>query len=182
MNRCFSIFLLELCDTKLLDVLLLLCRSKNFFYLGFLSGIFTIHRTVEEGMGGIYLTPLYHFHPLHRHLDISQAITAESSPLPIVSSWTWTGNLWFYCFCFYRYYIYIIKAANVYITLFITIIFFGIIFVYFVTIATIHIIHVIISTNIILPLPLLLLLSSSSSSTFAIVSYCCSYYSTFYCY
>ena len=87
-RACFwtdiSLFLLELCDTKLLHVLLLLCLSKNFFYLGFLSGIFTIHRTVEEEVGGrgIYLTPLYHFHPLHRHLDISQAITAESSPLP----------------------------------------------------------------------------------------------------
>ena len=135
------------------------------FLKNFLSGFSfrNIHDSQNSrgrgGGRGIYLTPLYHFHPLHRHLDISQAITAESSPLPIVSSWTWTGNLWFYCFCFYRYYIYIIKAANVYITLFITMIFFGIIFVYFVTIATIHIIHVIISTNIILPLPLLLLLS-----------------------
>ena len=27
---------------------------------------------------GICLTPLYHFHPLHTHLDISRAITAES--------------------------------------------------------------------------------------------------------
>ena len=26
-------------------------------------------------------TPLYHFHPLHKHLRISQAITTESSPL-----------------------------------------------------------------------------------------------------
>ena len=45
--------------------------------------------------GGISLTPHYHFHPLHRHLDISWAITAESSPLHIVSSRTRTGNLWF---------------------------------------------------------------------------------------
>ena len=38
--------------------------------------------TRQQGKGeGIYLTPLYHFHPLHRHLDISRAITAESSPL-----------------------------------------------------------------------------------------------------
>ena len=44
---------------------------------------------------GISLTPHYHFHPLHRHLDISQAITAESSPLHIASSRTRTGNLWF---------------------------------------------------------------------------------------
>ena len=35
-----------------------------------------------------------HFHPLHRHLDISQAIIADSSPLQIASSRTQTGNLW----------------------------------------------------------------------------------------
>ena len=35
-----------------------------------------------QGKGeGISLTPHYHFHPLHKHLDISWAITAESSPL-----------------------------------------------------------------------------------------------------
>ena len=43
----------------------------------------------------ISLTPHYHFQPLHRHLDISQAITVESSPLHIASSRTRTGNLWF---------------------------------------------------------------------------------------
>ena len=49
-----------------------------------------------QGKGeGISLTPHYHFHPLHRHLDISRAITAESSPLRIASSRTQTGNLWF---------------------------------------------------------------------------------------
>ena len=52
--------------------------------------------TGYQGKGeGISLTPHYHHHPLHRHLDISQAITAESSPLHISSSRTWTGNLWF---------------------------------------------------------------------------------------
>ena len=49
-----------------------------------------------QGKGeGISLTPNYHFHPPHRHLDISRAIAAESSPLHIASSWTRTGNLWF---------------------------------------------------------------------------------------
>ena len=49
-----------------------------------------------QGKGeGISLTPHYHFHLLHRHLDISRAITAESSPLHIASSRTRTGNLWF---------------------------------------------------------------------------------------
>ena len=41
---------------------------------------------------GIYLTPHYHFLLLHRHLDISRAFTAESSPLHIASSRTRTGN------------------------------------------------------------------------------------------
>ena len=44
---------------------------------------------------GISLTPHYYFHPLHRHLDISWVITAESSPLHIASSRTRTENLWF---------------------------------------------------------------------------------------
>ena len=44
---------------------------------------------------GISLTPHYQFHSLHRHLDISRTITAESSPLHIARSRTRTGNLWF---------------------------------------------------------------------------------------
>ena len=48
-----------------------------------------------QGKGkGISITPHYHFHPLHRHLDISKTITTESSPLQIGSSRTRTGNLW----------------------------------------------------------------------------------------
>ena len=62
-----------------------------FFYVSFLSRI-----TGLEGKGeDISLTPHYHFHLLHRHLDISRAITEEISPLDIVSSRTRTGNLWF---------------------------------------------------------------------------------------
>ena len=60
-----------------------------FFYLGFLSRTFTTHRTQGEG---ITLTLRYHFYPLHRHLDISWAITAQSSPLHIASSQTRTGS------------------------------------------------------------------------------------------
>ena len=53
-----------------------------FFYLGFLSSTSWFAR--QQGKGeSIYLTPLYHFHPLHRDLDISREITAESSPLHI---------------------------------------------------------------------------------------------------
>ena len=39
-----------------------------------------------QGKGeGISLTPHYQFHPLHIHLDISRAVTAENSPLHIAS-------------------------------------------------------------------------------------------------
>ena len=50
----------------------------------------------SRGRGkAISLTPLYHFHPLKIHLDISWVITAESSPLHIASNRTQTGILWF---------------------------------------------------------------------------------------
>ena len=65
-----------------------------FFYLGFLSRTFTARRTAE-GEGGYLLTPLYHFHPLHRRLEVKRVITVESSPLHIASSQTLTGNLSF---------------------------------------------------------------------------------------
>ena len=72
----------------------------SFFFFFFFSIWVFFHEhsqfTGQQGKGeGIYLTPLYHFHPLHRHLDISRAITAESSPLRIAGSRTRTGNLWF---------------------------------------------------------------------------------------
>ena len=36
----------------------------------------TIHSIIGKGEA-VSLTPLYHFHPLHRHLDISWAIIAD---------------------------------------------------------------------------------------------------------
>ena len=52
--------------------------------------------TGQQGKGKcICLTHLYYFHPLHRHLEISRVITAESSPLHIASSRTRTGNSFF---------------------------------------------------------------------------------------
>ena len=57
------------------------CDQVCFF---FLSGFFltNIHDSGQQGKGEtIFVTPLCHFHPLHRHLDISRAITVESSPL-----------------------------------------------------------------------------------------------------
>ena len=59
----------------------------------FFSRTFTNHWTAGE-REGISLTPHYHFHLLHRHLDISRSITAESSPLHIANSRTQTENLW----------------------------------------------------------------------------------------
>ena len=63
-------------------------------------GFFDEHSrfTGQQGKGeGILerVTPLYHFQPLHRHLDISLMIAVGSSPLRIASSRTRTGNLWF---------------------------------------------------------------------------------------
>ena len=59
-------------------------KSFFFFYLGFFHkhSRFTWQQRKGEG---IYLTPLYHFHPLHRQLDIIKVITAESSSLHIAS-------------------------------------------------------------------------------------------------
>ena len=74
-------------------------RSDFFIYLFFSIWVFFHEHSQITGLQGkgegISLTPHYHFHPLHRHLDISRAITAESSPLHIASSRTQTGNLWF---------------------------------------------------------------------------------------
>ena len=52
--------------------------------------------TGQQGKGdAISLNPLYHFHLLRKHLDISRAINRESSPLQIASSRTRTENLRF---------------------------------------------------------------------------------------
>ena len=49
----------------------------------------------QQGTGEtISLIPLYHFHQLYRHLEITQTITEESSPLHIATSRTLPGNLW----------------------------------------------------------------------------------------
>ena len=95
--------------TYVLNILLEYMEKNTFFkiedqfkvvlFLFFSIGIFFHDHsriTGLQGKGeGISVIPHYHFHPLHRHLYISWAITAESSPLHIGSSWTRTGNLWF---------------------------------------------------------------------------------------
>ena len=81
---------------KRLDLRALL--ADYFLCLGFLSQPFMNHTTsgeVEGVKGDISLPPQYHFHPLHRRLEIVRANAAESSPLHVGSSWTRTGNLWF---------------------------------------------------------------------------------------
>ena len=52
----------------------------------------------------ISLYPFYHFHPLHRHLDISWVIAAESSPLRIAGSRNQTWNLWCTLFRIHSFY------------------------------------------------------------------------------
>ena len=69
----------------------------NFFVkIFFLSGPSIMNFRDSQGskVGGRLplLTFLYYFHTLHKHLDISRTITAESSPLHITSSRTWTDN------------------------------------------------------------------------------------------
>ena len=64
-------------------------RYSNLAIFFFSIGVFFHDHpqiTGPQGKGeGIYLTPHYHFHPLQKHLDISRAVTAESSPLHLVS-------------------------------------------------------------------------------------------------
>ena len=81
-----------------------LCYIKAFiprgsslnFTLFFLSGFpFTTIHESQDCRGRPRATTLYHFHLLYRHLLISQAITAESSPLHTGRSRIRTRNLWF---------------------------------------------------------------------------------------
>ena len=81
-------------DTKSLRAQLRKNKTCFFFYLGFLSRAFTIRGAAGEGEG-IYLAPLYHFHPLCGCLGIGRAIAAGGSPLRIAGNWTRARNLWF---------------------------------------------------------------------------------------
>ena len=77
-----------------------LARRWFFFFFSSIWVFFHNHsQTIGLKGEGISLTPQSHFHPLHRHFDIRQAITAESSPLHIGSSRIGTGNLWFPSAC-----------------------------------------------------------------------------------
>ena len=67
-----------------------------FAFVFFTISVFFHEHSRITGLQGkgecISLTPHYHFQPLHRHLNISRAIAAESSPLHIVSSRTRTAT------------------------------------------------------------------------------------------
>ena len=60
-------------------------------YFFFLTGFsLTSHLRVagQQRKGTPILTPLCLFHSLHKYLDVSQAITAESSPLHLATDLT----------------------------------------------------------------------------------------------
>ena len=102
-NNRTPIFFGKYCH-RILKQDLSLCYIKAFiprgsslnFTLFFLSGFpFTTIHESQDCRGRPKVTTLYHFHLLYRHLLISQAITAESSPLHTGRSRTRTRNLWF---------------------------------------------------------------------------------------
>ena len=77
----------------LFDSLVLVPNNPSFF-----SVLFHDHSRItglHEKGEGIHLTPHCHFYPFHRHLDISEAVTAESSPMHIGSKWLITKSVFF---------------------------------------------------------------------------------------
>ena len=86
-------------ELQIAQVTLYTKKDFNFFVLPGFS-FTTIHESQDcrqRMEWGLSLIPHYHFHSLHRHIDISRVIVAESVPLHIASSWTRTGNHWFPC-------------------------------------------------------------------------------------
>ena len=72
------------------------CQANFVFFFFSIWVFFYEHSRITglQGKGeGISLTPHNRLHLLHRHLAISRAITAESSPLHITSSLIRTGSL-----------------------------------------------------------------------------------------
>ena len=72
-------FFLHYLTEELTDLFWKLQGYSLFFFFFFFSIWVFFHEhsrfTGQQGKGeGIFLTPLYHFQPLHRHLDISRAI------------------------------------------------------------------------------------------------------------
>ena len=91
LERSFSFFIISFTPNVNFNCLPLL----PFLASGF--SFTNIHDSQDnKGRGRIFLN---HFHPLHRHLDISRAITAESSLLHIARGKTQTRNPWFPLSC-----------------------------------------------------------------------------------
>ena len=69
-------------------------QNPLFFYSGSLS--FDIYESqTSRRVRRLILSPFYHLHLFHEHLNIRWEITAERSSLHISSGRTRTGNLWF---------------------------------------------------------------------------------------
>ena len=69
-------------------------QNPLFFYSGSLS--FDIYESqTSRRVRSLILSPFYHLHLFHEHLNIRWEITAERSSLHISSGRTRTGNLWF---------------------------------------------------------------------------------------
>ena len=74
-------------------------RMFLFFFVFFSIWVFFNEHSRITGLQGkgecISLDPHYHFHTLYRQLDISRAITPESSPLHLARNRTRTGTFGF---------------------------------------------------------------------------------------
>ena len=93
---CSKCFLNRVFASSICFLLIRSCRWNPPFFISWFS--FTnIHDSQDSRRKGeaISLIPLYHFEPLHRHLDNRRTITAESLPLHIATSSTRTKKLWF---------------------------------------------------------------------------------------
>ena len=88
-NKClFALFVIV--------VFFFVCLFINLFFFSIWISFHQNSRfSVQQEKGeAISITPFYHFHQFHIRLDISEAITAERSPLRKASSRTRTGKLW----------------------------------------------------------------------------------------
>ena len=71
------------CTLALQFVLYYSMSDMKLKVLFFLSGFSVTYIHDSQDSRTTYLTPLYHFHPLCRHLDIGRAITEQNSRKPL---------------------------------------------------------------------------------------------------
>ena len=90
---------LPLSNLFMTPLLVRILKTGTPLFLG--GGEETIFTSIHKWQGcrgkgeGISLTPHCHFYKLYKQLDVSRAITADSSPLHILSDLTRTGKSWF---------------------------------------------------------------------------------------